>query len=277
MTVALAMLVRDEAAILPRCLESARELVDSAVIVDTGSSDDTLDLARGFPGATVHSRDWIDFGQNRTGLADLARDAGDWLLTLDADMTIELHPGFGDWLATDPDPNVDAWMVEVLEAGDLYRLPLLIRADRDWRYIGATHEYLDLTGRQTRWLLGLTVHHHADGTNRAAKFHRDLELLRADTDANDPRAIFYTAESLRFLGETDAAIAAYRRRVRLGGFEEETWYAGYQAARLSEDIPGLLAAFEERPWRHEPLSAAARLAAAEGSRDDMLFLESCRA
>lgn len=55
----LAMIVRDEAHNLPACLESVKGLFRSTVIVDTGSTDDTIAIARSF-GATVHSFPWCD-------------------------------------------------------------------------------------------------------------------------------------------------------------------------------------------------------------------------
>jgi len=78
-----AMIVRDEEEHLPGCLESIRELVDEIVIVDTGSTDDTVEIARRF-GARVHERPWDDdFATPRNLGLDLAR--GRWILYIDAD------------------------------------------------------------------------------------------------------------------------------------------------------------------------------------------------
>lgn len=64
-----------------------------------------------------------------------------------------------------------------------------------------------------------------------------------------------------------------RRAAMKGTWEEERWHAAYWAARLRRDVNGLLAVYRERPWRHEPLSHAARFVAEDGARDDLLFLE----
>jgi glycosyltransferase involved in cell wall biosynthesis len=58
-TVALAMIVRDEEADLPACLDSVRGFFDEIVIVDTGSTDHTIRLARKF-GARVYRFPWCD-------------------------------------------------------------------------------------------------------------------------------------------------------------------------------------------------------------------------
>ncbi len=266
----LVTIAKDEAAVIGRCLSSAAALVDDILVVDTGSSDDTVEVARSH-GATVVERPWVSFGHNLTEALELGNDA-DWLLRLDADMTVEHHPGMKAWLNTDGDPDCHAWNVEVNDSGLLYRLPLLVRGGMEWRYVGATHEYLDATERKLRSLTGMTVHHHGDGSNRKDKFERDLALLADGYEHDDPRAVFYTAECYRFLGRVDDAITAYRKRTALNGFEEERWYAGFQAARLSADVEGLIDVHRQRPWRPEPLAAAARIVG-EREHDDILFLE----
>jgi glycosyltransferase involved in cell wall biosynthesis len=273
MSIGLAMILLDEAATLPRTLLAVLPLVDHWTIVDTGSTDGTQDVATellaGVPGE-LHERGWVDFGHNRTELLELACGTADWLLLLDADMTVEFHPGLREWLSGDPDPDTDAWMVRVEEHWGWYRLPLLIRGNQAWDYEGRTHEALDTTGKKRRSLLGLTVHH--DPAHSLEKHERDLDLLRDDYKAGDPRATFYTAQAFRALGRTNQAIIAYEARAKMSGWEEEAWYAAYQAAKLSGDVDGLLEAFEQRPWRHEPLSAAARLVA-QAESDDVLFHE----
>jgi O-antigen biosynthesis protein len=77
------MIVRDEAANLPRCLASVRGLVDELVVVDTGSADTTCEVAAA-AGARVHSAAWRDdFAAARNASLDLCH--GRWILVLDAD------------------------------------------------------------------------------------------------------------------------------------------------------------------------------------------------
>ncbi len=98
---------------------------------------------------------------------------------------------------------------------------------------------------------------------------QDLGLLEG---LEDSRSVFYRAQTLRFLGRTDEAIGAYRERVELGGWDEELWYSQYQAAVLAGDVDELLMVHRLRPWRHEPLTAAARIVAARDN-PDILFNE----
>lgn len=91
---ALVVIARDEAAGIIRCLESAAPFVDAMLLLDTGSTDDTVALARAC-GAEVHHFTWCDdFAAARNAALDLSRAR--WNLILDAD---EWIAGGGDHLA----------------------------------------------------------------------------------------------------------------------------------------------------------------------------------
>nr|MDA8216032.1 glycosyltransferase [Dehalococcoidales bacterium] len=86
-TVSLCMIVRDEEANLPGCLESVRDLADEMIVVDTGSTDRTVQVAKSF-GAKVYYFPWCnDFAAARN--ESLLRATGDWILYLDADERLE--------------------------------------------------------------------------------------------------------------------------------------------------------------------------------------------
>lgn len=92
MDLSLCMIVKNEAAALPRCLESVRSVVDEMVVVDTGSTDETRAIAQSF-GARVYHFPWKnDFAAARNESLKYAQ--GDWILVLDADevLTAEVVP-----------------------------------------------------------------------------------------------------------------------------------------------------------------------------------------
>jgi len=256
-TVALCMIVRNEAAVIARCIESVCELIDTWVIVDTGSTDDTEHAARaalaGIPG-TWYERPWRDFGANRTELMELARGAADYLLLIDADMTVVVHSPL-PWL------EADAYLLS--HDGMLgYEIPRLVRGDLAWRYDGATHEHLAADEPfGTARFSAITVEHHGDGSSRSVKLTRDRDLLEAQLrrTPDDPRTVFYLAQTYRDLGEASRATDLYRRRVALGGWEEEVFYAAFQFAVLVAEqhwptgLELLVEAWERRPSRVEPL------------------------
>src|SRR6201996_5096910 len=90
-TICLCMIVRDESAVIERLLGSVHDLLDTWLICDTGSVDCTQALIErslaDIPGE-LHERPWVDFGHNRTELMRLAHGRADYLLLLDADMTV---------------------------------------------------------------------------------------------------------------------------------------------------------------------------------------------
>jgi tetratricopeptide (TPR) repeat protein len=83
LTISLCMIVKDEEQMLPRCLQAVRPAVDEIIVVDTGSTDATMDIARSF-GARVIQQPWTgSFAEPRNVSFDAA--TSDWIIYLDAD------------------------------------------------------------------------------------------------------------------------------------------------------------------------------------------------
>ncbi|MBW1715452.1 MAG: glycosyltransferase [Deltaproteobacteria bacterium] len=82
-TISLCMMVKNEEELLPQCLESAKDVVDEIIIVDTGSSDRTVEIARSY-GAKVYHHPWEhDFSKHRN--QSILYASKDWVLIMDAD------------------------------------------------------------------------------------------------------------------------------------------------------------------------------------------------
>lgn len=89
--ISLCMIVRDEEEFLPGCLESVKDVADEIVVVDTGSTDRTVEIARGF-GARVHHHRWADdFAAARN--ESLKHATRGWILVLDADERLDACAG----------------------------------------------------------------------------------------------------------------------------------------------------------------------------------------
>ncbi len=258
-SICLCMIVRDEAAVIERCLRSVRGLIQTWVICDTGSTDRTRDLIggalEGVPGE-LHQCQWVDFGHNRTELMERAYGKADYLLLLDADMTVSYEESHIRAI------TADSYLLLHKESPE-YWVKRLVRGDRRWRFVGATHEYITTDGtEETEKLDAIVIDHHADGGTRPEKFQRDLALLAGEIerDPHDARSVFYLAQTYRDLDRLQEAIELYRRRVSMEGWDEEVFYSQYQVGVLSERagdheraVVALLEAWEIRPARAEPL------------------------
>jgi glycosyltransferase involved in cell wall biosynthesis len=293
------MIVKNEVPIIARCLESIRPHVDFWVIVDTGSSDGTQELVRDLlsqvPGE-LHERPWQDFAHNRTEAIRLAEGKADYLLFCDADMGLVVRdPAWKEKLVADC-----YQVIQKYDNGFYYANVRLVNArltgERRWRYWGSTHEYcagVAIDRRDEPAVIDtIAFVDYADGSSRPEKCARDSALLERDlaelerlesmlayeperaeiqTQAKElrhlePRNVFYLAQTYHDMGRLDDCLGLYERRVALGGWIEEVWYALYQIARVSEDL-GLpettvleryLRAYEYRPQRAEPLVNLAR-------------------
>lgn len=85
-TISLCMITKNEEDVLSQCLESIKTLVGEILIVDTGSTDRTIDIAETF-GAKIYQHPWEDdFSKHRNQSISYA--SGDWILIMDADEVI---------------------------------------------------------------------------------------------------------------------------------------------------------------------------------------------
>lgn len=93
------IITKDEEANLAECLDAARRVASEIIVLDSGSSDGTLEIARRF-GAQVHFREFDGFGQQKRAAEDLC--AFDWVLNLDADefLTREAIDEINGFMAT---------------------------------------------------------------------------------------------------------------------------------------------------------------------------------
>jgi tetratricopeptide (TPR) repeat protein len=289
-TVCLNMIVKDEAHVIRRCLESVRPLIDTWVILDTGSTDGTQDVVRetfaDLPG-TLYESPWKGFDLSRTEAIEHARDRADYLLFIDADDVMETAPGF-----TMPDLTHDCYDFEVRHGPVVHWRPTMVSTRLPWRYVGVLHEYLECDTRFSRATLeGVRMVIMGGGGrfkgDQRQKYLRDAAVLK-DGLAKEPdnaRYVFYLAQSWRDAGEPAKALAAYDRRAGMGGFAEEVFCARLYAARLAlqlrrrtpEVTARFLEAHECRPTRAEPLGELAHLYRVNGERWPLAYLFARRA
>lgn len=245
----LCMIARDEEALLPGCLASVAGVVDEIVLVDTGSTDRTAELARA-AGARVVERAWTgDFSAARN--AALAESRADYVLVLDADERLasgarKLLREVAQKARLDcgllPLHHADALEAsegEVLSGrrrlGEPMLLPRLLRRTPELAWHGIVHEspsaWLAQPGRRVCTLEAPIVHYGAIPALRElrGKNRRNLELLerRCAEHPHDGNARAYLA--------LECARAGQRERARI---EAERALLDLEALRTSGSRQG---------------------------------------
>lgn len=263
--ISLCMIVRNEESSLPRCLKSAAAAVDEAVVVDTGSTDDTVAVARNHGATVLRYRNApgepLHLGRARN--AGLDQAGGDVALVLDADETLDpvAVAAVRAWAASSPDVG------HVVTRRNL-------RAGRpvpDWtdhavrlfplrpehRYRHRVHETVDeaILGAGSRLVVSDIVvdHHLAAGDVLRAKWAWYVDLLREDLAAapDDLDRLHYLRADLYKLQRYEEAIEVAER---IAALSPDDFDARFQAALLTH------------AHGHDEAAAGAHLAAALGLR-----------
>lgn len=278
--ICLNMIVKDEVKVLPRLFSSVKDYIDYYVIVDTGSTDETIALIRremeqyGLPGE-VHEREWKNFGFNRQQALELAvqADKCEWVLFVDADEELGVSdPKFYEKL----EPGV-SYNIEKHHSGERYAVPQLININaNEWRWEGPVHEYIVRVAgperSETRHDVWIIYHSgegaRSHGVSQEEKYLRDAKILEEYLmeHPGDPRSQFYLGQSYKDAGHFEKAYEAYQKRVELGGWIQERFMAQLNTGQMaillkmpeSVILQHFLDAYEMRPTRAEALHALAR-------------------
>lgn len=268
-TICLAMIVRDEAPVIRRCLASVRPYIDRWVICDTGSVDDTCVVTRAFfkdagiRGVVQHHL-WQDFGHNRTlALEAAARSGCDFILVIDADEVLHVEDA-----TVLEGLKFDAYRIEMRFPDISYPRVNLMRSARNFRYVGRIHEYATADPHPSEYMLDPTKIHMTtpgDGARgrSGTKLTRDVATMEqwVAEEPENARAWFYLAQGYETIGQSDKAIQAYVKRVTMGDYQAEVWFSQFRVAVLYARQPAFwslaqkhfLAAYQHSPHRAEPL------------------------
>jgi glycosyltransferase involved in cell wall biosynthesis len=228
-------IVKNEAQTLPRLLDSIQDIVSDHVLVDTGSSDSTLDLLKE-RGIVPYVKEFVNFEVSRTHALDTAKEVcgpDTYILLMDADMILKVldkdafftffeHNSPDVVMFTQKTSNLAYVNVRAVKAG----LP-------DTRYVGVTHEYLSHPSHAKVVTLPETIafiDDRGDGGSRADKYTRDRRLLEGAEQT--PRTLFYLAQTYREMGLNELAVSTYQKRIDAGGWIEEIVYSRYCLIRL---------------------------------------------
>jgi glycosyltransferase involved in cell wall biosynthesis len=287
---AIVIMVKNEAPFIqPTLLPYVNAGIDSFVVLDTGSTDDTIATTRAFfdqhriKHGYIFKEPFVDFATSRNRALDLAEKhfpQATFFLMPDAEWYLENIEGLLEFckkeaIKTSQDiPH--SYLIKIFNnALDFYQHRLL-RRSAHLRFIGVVHETISQgtpykVPDTSYFRLGSSRQGHIKSKQR---WHRDKELLLREHLAhpNDTRTTFYLAQTYDCLGELENAYTYYKKRTEQAGWVEEhalTYYRlGKIITKLHEKDPeqylwknafdAFLMSYSLRSCRAEPLIEIAR-------------------
>ncbi len=284
MRLSLAMIIKNEARHLAHCLESVRPLVDEIIVMDTGSTDESVAIAQAL-GAQVHSFAWVDdFSAARN--AALAKCTGDWILVMDADEAIDVldHAKIRKALETPEMQGYYLWLRDYFTSGALiglsgavqpndslyaegrpyshqcsYELVRLFRNQKADVFQGRIHEVAESYFLERGLPLGhldAVIHHYGkvdlDQDRAKQKGYTDLAKREAQARPKDAMAHFNVVQQALLVEDWKAVLASSQAYLKLEKKVPMMIYLGASKALLalkrpSEALPYLDIMLKQKP------------------------------
>lgn len=231
-SISLCMIVKNEEDVLERCLTSVNEIVDEIIVVDTGSTDCTKEIAHQFTDK-VYDFEWInDFSAARNYA--FSKATKDYILWLDADDVIEKASKDRFLkLKNELSLEVDSVLMKYHLTFDQNDNPIystqrnrLVKREKQFKWIGAVHEYLEVYGNVMHSEIGIRhnkIKSHTD---------RNLRIFSERFKNNEkfsPRDLFYYGNELREHEFYEEALVIYEKFLQT----KEGWVEDNIAACLN--------------------------------------------
>jgi glycosyltransferase involved in cell wall biosynthesis len=230
-TLSLAMIVRNEGQTIERVLDCAKAFADEMVVVDTGSTDDTIAKAKA-KGAQVHYFSWIDDFAAARNLS-FSRCAGDWIIWLDGDDLIspDNQKRILDLKQTVLNDELEAVYLRYVYPPfrqwreRMARRDLFVEGKLKWKE--PVHEFIDgVDGRKVRYFDDIVIQHDTPPDRHRLKKDRNISILRKHVanGATDDRSLYiYAIECLHSLlkDEGEQVLARFFSQVRIPEYRYE--------------------------------------------------------
>ncbi len=217
-TISLCMIVKNEEKHIARCLDSVAELVDEIIIVDTGSTDRTVEIASNYT-TKVYSHPWTDdFSEARN--YSFSKASMDYCMWMDADDILQQtdRDNFLQLKQSLP-PKTDIVMMKYHTAFDEGGMPSFsyfrerwIRNCSKYRWVGAVHEVIPPNG--SILYSDIAISHKK---MNAGNPDRNLNIYRkmlAEGKFLDPRQQYYYGRELYYHNQYEEAVSVFEQFLR---------------------------------------------------------------
>jgi len=264
-TLCLNMIVKNESKIITRLLDSVSGIIDSYCICDTGSTDNTVELitqyfnTKNITGKIVFEP-FKNFAHNRNVALKHCEGLSEYIIFLDADMVLKVNKFEKSMLS-----NADSFSILQGTEEFLYHNMRIVKNNGHYNYYGVTHEYINTPPNNHNANIEkdvLFIHDIGDGGAKSDKYERDIALLTKgiEDEPDSQRYHFYLANTYFDSHKHEEAIEYYRKRVLLGGWQQEVWYSLFRIGhtykrmgKMQDAIFTWLEAYDYFPDRIENL------------------------
>ena len=265
------MIVKDEAHCIHETFDCIRKYINYYVIVDTGSTDDTKKVIKEYFNkydikGEIHDRPWKNFGWNRTEAFKCAKGKGDYVWVIDADDLIHGEIELPEKMVADS--------YQLIYGTDFtYWRAQIFKNTLDWQYKGVLHEYPSCEQAKSQeqikgnyWVESRRLGDR-NKMSLKEKMKKDVDLLLGglEEEPDNERYWFYLGQSYKDGQNFEKAIEAYDKRISMGRWIEEQYFAAFQKANCyaamgnwDKALAAFLDAYEMRPVRAEPLYEIAK-------------------
>lgn len=210
-TICLTMIVRDEEARLANCLNRAKAAVDEIVIVDTGSTDGSVALAKQYTEKVYHFPWNNDFSAARNYAIE--HSASDWILCLDADEQLDQAENLRALI--DCQPEKDAFFLPIYQSKDgaadfdRFLVLRLFRNKPEYRYCGEIHEHVPVLRQDAAGIAeSPVIRHLPSGVKvRRRKRNRNISIIKKalEREPENCYLLYYLGAEWYGLGRYDKA------------------------------------------------------------------------
>lgn len=211
-TISLCMIVKNEEETLARCLDTVKDIVDEINIVDTGSTDRTVEIAKQYTDRVFYYEWTNNFSAARNESFKYATK--DYILYLDADdVVLEADQAKLKELKETLDPSVDSVSMYYDAGSDefgnvtlRYRRNRLLKREKNFQWYGDCHNYINVRGKIINSDVSITHKKVRHAVGRTVSVF-EQKISRGDTFS--PRDYFYYGNELRENGRHEDAIKSY--------------------------------------------------------------------